>query len=248
MGAFHVGIRASTLELHELITSALAEHLVEDPRARPSYAIRETRAELSTAKPLFQVYRDCVNLLTTRSTERAVSFLAAQLEQHLPFRPPPDHVLDLDAVALMGGRSALLAPGTLLARCPDIELRLGRFGLGVLELPRVWVDVRSPLVIVPPRRLTMTGFRETEERHERRAVTAPGEYELRAWVFLSSPAESGPITRATAVARGLLAANRQPPRDALPMLGSLVEHLEVVTIQDVGELPVIARATLDGAS
>ena len=247
MGAFHVGIRASTLELHELITSALAEHLVEDPRTRPSYAIRETTTELSTAKPLFQVYRDCAHLLTTRSMERAVSFLAARLEQHLPVRPPPGRVLDLDAVALMGSRSALLAPGTLLSRCPDIELRLARFGAGVLELPRVWVDTRSSSVIVPPRRLTMTGLREKEEPDQRRAITAPGEYELRAWVFLSSPVESGPVSRATAVARGLLAADRHPPRDALPLLGSLIEQLEVVTIHDVGELRAIARATLDGA-
>ena len=177
-----------------------------------------------------------------------MSFLAAQLEQHLPHRPPPDGVLDLDAVALIGSRSALLAPGTLLPRCPDIEMRLGRFGVRISELPRVWVDVRSPSVIIPARRLDVTGLRDTEERHPRCAVTAPGNYEVSAWVFLSAPAQPGPISRATAVARGLLAANRQPPRDALPMLASLVEHLEVVTIQDVGELPAIARATLDGAS
>ena len=246
MGEFHVGVRASNLRIHQLLVATLQEHLVSDPLARPSYAILESPSSISTARPLVRVFRDCNNIFTARSVERAVSFLAAQLEQHLPYCPPPVGAIDLDVVALLGPRSALLAPGTTLSRYPDLELRLGR-GLRILEFPRVWVDAAAAAVVVPPRQLSVLRPGDgSKAGREHSVTTPPGTIELGGWIFLQPDGPSDPMPRALAVARGLLAANRQNPREALQLLASLIAQLQVVSVRDGSDIPRIARSKLGG--
>ena len=241
VGEYHIGVRTSTLDVHRALTSAVSEHLVDDPDAPRSYAIHASEPRLDGARPMYRLYHNCNHVFTTPSLERAVAVLAAHLEWYRDrsggVRSP---WLELDTVALVGDGSALLAPWILPYKFPEVELRARRAGRRLLEGRSVLVDPSRAEVIVPPLRLLSDSAVSPWTnacRDVLDAATPAGRYPVSGWVFLAARGGPTRMSRARAVARAMSLAYRQhPPGDNLRMLAELIHGTTVVNVRGIEEL------------
>ena len=252
VGEYHIGVRTSTLDVHLALTSAMSEHLVEDPDAPRSYAIHASEPTLDRARPMYRLYHNCNHVFTTPSLERAVAVLAAHLEW---YRDRSGGVrsswLELDTVALVGDGSALLAPWILPYKFPEVELRARRAGRRLLEGRSVLVDPTTAEVIVPPLRLVSASGASpgTDVRTDALdAATPAGRYPVSGWVFLAARSEPTRMSRARAVARAMsLAYRHHPPVDNLRMLAELVNGTKVANVRSIDELLRVVIETGDNS-
>jgi hypothetical protein len=241
-GNYHVGVRAGTVAVKEAVDTALGSHIVDDPRARASFAIQETSSGLEGARPVYRVYHDCTQILSTPSLHRAIAMLAARLEELLPQLPLQPGTLELAAGALVSGRAALLlAPGSLVQLLPEIERRVHRFGIRVFEGTTVRIAVKSAGLIIPPRKLLEGGPLDPRAGSSHDTAIAPGEVPVAAWLVWPVP-DGHSTTRANAIARAMPDVLRpREPVDALPLLAKLIAQLEVAEGAGHAEVAAIAR-------
>lgn len=243
VGEYHVGVRANNLAVQHAIEMALCEHLVDDSAAPASFAIYEPEAKLTNARPLYRVYRDCHHIFTTPSLDRAIAFVATQLEHLLPGRRPPTGSLELGAAALVGPRSAVLMPWFLPYMEPHAELLARRQGARLLEGFSVVVEPASAeLVVLPSPLLSSTPLNDTGSSPAR---VPPGRWPITNWTFFgNSRLGSG---RAHAVARAMhIVYWHLSPAENLLMLADLVRQLEISVVDNLSGLLPTGLKNLNG--
>ena len=243
VGTYHVALRASSLEIHTALRSALGRHLVEDPQAPASYGIYESRPSLKTARPLYHVYEGCSHIFTTPSVERAIVVVAGYLERLLPREEQNGDVLELAVLGIIGSEGAMLVPWSLPYKLPQLEQRLSRFGLRQLEGASVTVDPATTELIVPRPRLVdedhLVGGRSSEGRDD--PSSTPGRRRISGWVFVDR-APGGRLSRAHAVAHGMkLVYAWASPGQQLRNMAMLVRGLDVLVVERPDEVVEVAR-------
>jgi hypothetical protein len=242
VGDYHVGVRTNALEVRERLTEVLSHLLVADPTVRASYAVYGS-SDKSGERRTYSVYYDCNRIRVTRSLDRAVAVVIAQLEQHLPRPVHPAHVVEVDSSAILAVNDAVLVPWALPYFAPATEFRLEKNGLRLYEGASVWIDTDRREVVIPQRRLlTQAGAAVLPAA----ALTEPGRRTLSCWVFLGRPEHSGAdLSRAGALARALGFTYRHHTLAAnLQALAHLLAGLEVLAVDEIHEIAKTARSRL----
>ena len=206
--------------------------MVHDPRARASYAIHESPPPLDSSRSLYTVYGDCNQLFVVASLARALAFLAGQLAELDPVLRQQAGTLRLDAAALIGAKAAVLVPWWLPYKEPRVELRLGKYGIRLLESPSVTVDPHTRELVVRSRELIRpeeVGATSSITAQARSELTSPGRWPVAAWIFLGEDERWPELTRAQALARalGTLYGDGRP-REGFRGLAELIRHVNIM--------------------
>ena len=242
IGDYHVGVRSNSGAVIEEVASLLASHVVEDPTVPANYSIYEPGPTLEGARPMYRVYEGCSRILLTPSLFRAVVATVGELEQFLPEKALPAGLLRLRAVALIDRDAAVLAPYWLPRRFSALELPLRRRGIRMVSAASVLVDAERGDLLVQSLRLAPGGPTGAAGDLSLSDVdpAQPGRRPILGWCFGTDGRASSDLTRARAVARGLMATSeRVPDVRSLDLLAQLVRGI------DVRELP--AESIVDSA-
>lgn len=223
-------------------------HVVDDPAAPAGFALYETQPSLATARPAYRVYGDCTNLCTTTSLPRAMAVLAGLIDEISPLPTDGQRLLHLEAVALVGGRTALLGPWSVPYRNPSVEAALRRDGVRLLERTSVLVDPESQELVVPPIRLLLGAHLAEGDSlvpDVRAAATPARRYSIVAW-FFEGRDQVRSISRADAVARGMRLAHKdEPPSVTLERLANLVQEIPTLMLVTPKQIVAAARNVLE---
>ena len=199
-----MGVRSSNQAMHDLLRQTLAAHLVDDVDALPNYSVLLAGDDPESKDRAFHfVYRGFNPVVRTRDPQRLVTALLARLAGHLD--DERGDRIRLDALALVAGDVAVLAPSEIRYVMPTLERRLNAKGLRVVDQPWTALDTETAEVVVeepaldldPAARERLVAAFPRPRRPE--AVVAPGRYRLAGWGFGLGHAHDGPISRAVAV-------------------------------------------------
>jgi hypothetical protein len=227
VGDVHVGIRSSTAAIRDALETAFAPHLVDDPAAPASHAIHAPDDLGAGTRPVYRVFEECSPAFVTPSLDRAIAVLAGYLTDYLAKEQSAPTVVDVEAAAVLGPRSAIVLPWQVPYLEPASERTLRRAGARVLERRRIQIDTATAELVVTP------ALRLEADRLDPAAVTAPGRTPIDGWVFLGSSAERGSFTRAQALVHALAVTHRPSTVTAnLRRLAPLLEQLEVRLASD----------------
>ncbi|MGH9028066.1 MAG: PqqD family peptide modification chaperone [Acidimicrobiales bacterium] len=199
---FHVGIRYDTEPTAEVLDRLFAGHEVIDEGAPDNYSVALSQRSGRTRDLNFLV-RGADRLVRSRSAARVLSGLLAFLSSDLS--PPDASLLQLRLPAAVGGGEALLLPSGARELTGQLESRLSRAGVQLVDRPVVLVDPSTAELVVP----------EPTVGHEPAVLDSidrdlgltsdpgplsPGRYRIRSWLMECSAGAEGPITGALAVA------------------------------------------------
>jgi hypothetical protein len=256
----HIGVRANTTSLDEVLRAALAAHLVDDVEAPANYSVQLGEPSTSGAGAGFHfLYRSSASVVRTRDARRVVRGLFTHLSSH--HVDPGPGLLRVHGVTLVAGDTAVLAPAALRQWPELIERRLNGQGLRFADTPWALVDPARAEVVVPEPSLDidwsaldpldmLAGGRGRPD-----PPVAPGRYPLVGWAFWVGADVTGRLSRAQAVMHALqltigaidAGAGRGDVQRALDGLAAVVREIEPAAIawDDPIELvqPLVALAS-----
>lgn len=237
VGEFHVGIRSSTPAVREALESAFTSHLVDDPHAPASHAIHAPDDLAPGSRPVYRVFEECSPAFVTPSLDRAIAVLAGYLSDYLPAEGAPATVVDVEAAAVIGERSAVVIPWQIPYLEPAGERTLRRAGARVLERRRIRIDTATAELVVTP------GLSLSEL--DPAAVSSSGRLPIDGWVFLGASSGGASFTRAQALVHALAVTHRPSTATAnLRRLAPLLQRLEVRLASDADASLRAARELL----
>ena len=150
--------------------------------------------------------------------------------------PPDEDLLALNGTAAVLDGAALLLPPGLVNWTKQIQTKLARRGIVLVDAPYVTVDLETGELVVPVPSVP----HDPEVRHRSRPGrppepgtphVRPGRYPITAWYLNRSPDEIGPLSPALGVASayGLVSTDGDPQ-----LIGRRLAHLfEQVSAQGV---------------
>jgi len=206
-GTYHLGIRYNSGETAEVLGRLFAGSTVDDPRVPANYAVA-LYPPGGRSRELDLLVKGASQLVRSRSRSRVLRALLGHLSSDLTERDPA--LLHLaSTAAVRNGTDALLLPAGLVAWVKQLQPRLARRGIQLVDLPWSTVDPATHELVVPEPTVehdptVLDGFGDDRLGSELPAVR-PGRYPLTAWFLLMPPAEDdGPPEALTA--SGLVAA------------------------------------------
>lgn len=230
-------MRSNTAAADALVRRMLSAHVVDDPDAPANLSVQlHPPPQRGGPEPLHRLYDGHTEVVRDRHPERILRALVGYLER---FAPPDPDVLRLRAVAVRGPAGALLAPPSWRRRAPDLERRLRRVGLSVIDAPHAWLDMRTGDVltpdVVPVDTAALRHFGDVAAPLRRADLPiSSGPYRLRGWVLPSATGEPSPSRAESLVTAMGLARNlgEVGGRRVLALLAAHVRSLPVITPPD----------------
>ena len=235
VGEFHIGVRADSLATDDLLGRVFATHrLPGDVEAPDNYSVVIAEEGKRSARSLNLLLWGSSTVVRSRSPRRVLLALAAYLSSALE---PQEGLLRTSNVGAIVGDSAILMPSVVMQWLEDVQPRLSRLGVRLVDQPFSTIDPdRLELVVPEPRVEVDEGAlaeisEPTPSRSEQPRVE-PGCYPLRAWTVWETEEVDAPLTRAKAVAASLpsIIANPEDLEALLPQLGSLVERISPIPL------------------
>jgi thiol-disulfide isomerase/thioredoxin len=235
VGEYHIGVRADSLATDDLLGRVFAGHrLADDVEAPENYSVVIGDGRKGSARGLNLLLRGSSTVVRSRSPRRVVSALAAYLSSVLE---PQDEFLRTMNVGAIVGDSAILLPGVVMQWLEDVQPRLSRLGVRLVDQPYSIIDPDRLELVVPEPRVKVDGaaladIAESAPSRSEPAPVEPGRYPLRAWTVWETDDIEGPLTRARAVAAGLpsIMSNPGDLEALLLQLGSLVERISPISL------------------
>lgn len=226
-------MRASTAEVHDLLRLALAAHLVEEPAAPANYSVQVavSTADNRAAPGYHFLFRDMLTVVRSRDVRRVLTGLFSQLSRYVD--RDDAGLLEVDAVAVLVDRSALVVPADVRRHLPVIERRLNREGFRVVDHPVVVIDPAGPEVVVPEPVIgvdwsVLDRWSAACVSPHRDPAVKPGRYPLRGWGFGLGPiGELSPARAVTHAGSALLNPHELGPQRALDMLAEVVANVSI---------------------
>jgi hypothetical protein len=234
---FHLGIRSNRAEVDARLQHALAARFVPDVIAPANYSVRlATGDEKHRRGAGFHfLYRGSAAMVRTRDPRRVVNGLCSHLASFEPTYGAG--LLEVNGLALVGGRAALVAPAPLRQWMPQMERRLNVRGLHVVDMPWTLLDPATAEVVVPDPadvgldipRDAFAGLDDEGGATRSDPYVTAGRYPLRSWAFLG---DAAPLSRARAVANAMpLTSNRDGLQANLDALADVMRAITPVTVE-----------------
>jgi len=159
--------------------------------------------DTSQSKGFHFLYRGITPVVRTRDAHRLLEGLFAHLSGHA--HDQRDTHLRIDALALVHGDTAVLAPADMQTVMPLLERRLNANGLRLVDRPWVAIDPATGELVVPEPTLdidrsALDGLDELVPPPRRAdPPVAPGRYRIVGWGFGRGETDAGPLSTASAV-------------------------------------------------
>ena len=168
-----------------LVRALLADHLVEDVDAPPTFTLMSTASEERIGRGLWLVYRSQRLIARRRSEAGALRALLSQLEGVARAEAGPYPHLE-GAVFAAGDRVAI-GPPVLRVDVAALKAKLHHTPWSVTDEAGVWLD-DAGRAVVPEERLTVDGriLRQLDgERSPEMTELAPGSYPVAGWLVIA---------------------------------------------------------------
>lgn len=235
VGEFHIGIRADSLATDELLGRVFPAHrLPDDVEAPDNYSVVLGDGSKKGARSLNLLVWANTTVVRSRSPRRVLVALAGHLSSVLE---PDDALLRTTNVGALVGDTAILLPGVVMQWLEDVQPRLSRLGVRLVDQPYSTIDPERLELVVPEPRVQVdeAALAEVPEQAPSRSElpqVEPGRYPLRAWTLWETDDLEGQFSRARAVAASLPSVMSKPENleGLLSQLGRLVEAISPVPL------------------
>ncbi|HEY3210168.1 MAG TPA: PqqD family peptide modification chaperone [Actinomycetota bacterium] len=235
VGEFHIGVRADSLATDDLLARVFAAHrLPDDVEAPDNFSVVLGEAGRKGARSLNLLLWANTTVVRSRSPRRVVQALASHVSSVFE---PEDGLLRTTNVGALIGDTAILLPSVVTQWLEDVQPRLSRLGVRLVDEPFSTIDLERLELVVPEPRVqldqaALAGVLEPAQSRSELPRVEPGRYPLRAWTLWETDELEGQFSRARAVAASLPSVISDPDDldDLLPQLGRLVERISPVPL------------------
>ncbi|MGH2572525.1 MAG: PqqD family peptide modification chaperone [Actinomycetota bacterium] len=235
VGEYHIGVRADSVATDELIGRIFAAHrLPAGTEAPENYSIVLSERSKGGARGLNLLLRGNTTIVRSRSARRVLLALASQMSSVLE---PEEGLLRSANVGALVGDAAVLLPSVVLQWLEEMQPRLTRLGVRLVDEPYASIDPELLELVVPEPRvqldeLALAAVEEPKPSRSELPRVKPGRYPLRAWTLWESAEPEAELTRARAVAASLSSVFIGPDAfdSVLPQLGRVLERVSPVRL------------------
>jgi thiol-disulfide isomerase/thioredoxin len=254
IGGFHVGLRYDDQETADVLDRLFPNVRVNDRRAPDNYSVAlggtPTTKGAGESRSLKLLVTGGTQVVRSRSGGRVL----AALVQHLAVdvEPADPSLLQVSATAAVHDGHALLLPPGLVNHLQQLQPRFAREGIGIVDSPRVLVDVATCELVVPEPSVphdesVIEELDAGADLGREQPWIRPGRYPARTWCLARSPEHLGTLTPGVAVAAAIpLLFDLDDLRGRVEVLADLFARVEPYGIwyQSVGDLVHQVVATL----
>jgi hypothetical protein len=248
IGDYHIGVRSSRTEVDAVVRQLLAAYLVDGIEAPANLSVRigghgeEPEADSGgkrrsdRGKQLHLLYRSSSLAARSRLPSRILQALVCYLDGlggH-----GPRGVLRTSMLALVADGHAIVVPRALLGSLEALQPRLERQGLRFIDAPYADVDPTTAELVIDSPGLTVDEAALTAlDRHfgspgRAEPPVGAGRFPIRGWAIFGGPEETGPVSRAKAVAAvaGSVALDGWEAQDVLEAFVTIFDAVSPVAI------------------
>lgn len=253
LGRHHVGIRYDTPETAEVLDRLFAGARVNDRRVPDNYSVALGSARAAdgaaVSHSLKLLVHGSTQLVRSRSSGRVLAallqYLSSDLLSDLASAAPS--FVHVSSTAVVRDGDALLLPPGLVNAVKQLQPRLAKAGIGMVDTPRTLLDVDARELVVP----------EPVVAHDPAVIddldagatlgnelprVRPGRYPLRAWFVMRDPRHRGRLSPATAVTATLpLLYELDDLHDEVVRFAELFRDLPVFGIWSEGPADLVAQ-------
>jgi hypothetical protein len=235
VGEYHIGVRTDSIATDELLGRVLSAHrLPADVEAPDNYSVVIGEGGKRSARSLNLLLWGSSTVVRSRSPRRILLALAAYLDGVLE---PEGDLLRTNNIGAIVDDGAILLPSVVAQWLEDVQPRLSRLGVRLVDQPFTSIDPdRLELVVPEPRvkvdEAALAEISEPAPSRSEQPRVEPGRYPLRAWTVWETDEMDGPLSRARAVAASLPSIMSQPEdlETLLPQLSSLLERISPIPL------------------
>lgn len=212
IGGLVIGVRSASASAGQRVRQLLASTACDGEHRLPNYSVVLPGLDDTNGRDLNLLLWGDVVVVRSRSVRRILEALLAHLGTHVAAEEPG--VWPVAALPVVRGGRAVLLPGELRASLAQVQPRLARAGLSMVDLPAAIVDSGTAELVIPP--LTIPHDAAVVHRlgplstsGSEQPPAAPGRYRLAAWLF----PDPGPEVSAAATSVALAVAAIARPKD-----------------------------------
>jgi thiol-disulfide isomerase/thioredoxin len=186
-GQIRTGVGFNRMETEAILDRLLPTARVDDAGPPASYSVALFPTEVDWARRnLNLLTRAGRQIVRSRSPGRVLRALVGCLSADV-YQPDPRFLL-VDGVGVVHDGEGYILPSILYDMFPQVQPRLNRMGLQIVDLPVVWVDAgAAELVVIQPQLPHDRGVFEEVDRDARigseLGAVGPGRYPLKRWVI-----------------------------------------------------------------
>ncbi len=210
IGGYHVGLRYDVDETADVLDRLFRGARVNDRRVPDNYSVAlggtPTTKGAGTSRSLKLLVHGSTQLVRSRSGGRVLGGLLQRLSADLA--PPDPAFTRVNATAVVRDGDALLLPAGLLDFVKQLQPRLAKAGLCIVDTPRTLLDRSTRELVVPEPTVphdesVVAELDEGVKLGSELPWVRPGRYPLRSWFLTRSPEHTGPLSTAVAVTAAL---------------------------------------------
>jgi peroxiredoxin len=210
LGEYHIGLRYDDVETAEVLDRLFAGARVDDRRVPDNYSVAlgetTTIRGAGASRALKLLVHGGNQLVRSRSGGRVLHGLLQYLSADL--EPADPALTRVSATAMVRDGEAVLLPPGVLEFVKQLQPRLAKIGLSLVDTPRTLLDLPARELVVPeptiPHHASVIAEIDDAAKLGRELPwIRPGRYPLRTWVLTRSPEHLGPLSPAVAVTSAL---------------------------------------------
>jgi peroxiredoxin len=210
VGGYHVGIRYDDADTAALLDRFFDGALVNDRRVPDNYSValgsRTTTKGAGASRALKLLVHGSSQLVRSRSGGRVLNGLLQYLDADVA--EPDPSLTRVSATAMVRDGDAVLLPARLVDFVKQLQPRLAKIGLSIVDSPRTLLDLQARELVVPEPSIPHDASLIAElddgvKLGGERPWIRPGRYPLRTWLLARGPAQLGPLSPALAVTGAL---------------------------------------------
>jgi thiol-disulfide isomerase/thioredoxin len=211
LGEYRVGLRYDTPETAALLDQLFAGARVNDRRVPDNYSVALPgilpAKNTGSTRSLNLLVHGSTQLVRSRSSGRVLAALLQYLAADLG-EPVPPSLVRVSATAVLRDDEVLLLPPGLVNFVKHLQPRLAKAGMGIVDTPRVLLDVGSRELVVlepgvPHDASVIEQLDISVKTRSELPWTRPGRYPLHAWFLTPGPAHMGRLSTAVAATAAL---------------------------------------------
>jgi len=209
-GELHVGLRYDEPETAEILDQLFSGARVNDRRVPDNYSIAlggtPPTKGAGASRSLKLLVHGSTQLVRSRSGGRVLNALLQFLSADLT--PADESLTRVSATAVVRDGSALLLPAGLMNFVKQLQPRLAKAGMGLVDTPRALVDIAAGELVVPEPTVAfdasvIAALDDGVKLGSELPFVRSGRYPLRMWFLTRSPEHVGELSAAVAVTAAL---------------------------------------------
>jgi peroxiredoxin len=210
LGDHHVGIRYDDVDTAAVLDRLFDGARVHDRRVPDNYSVAlggtKTTHGAGTARSLKLLVHGSSQLVRSRSDGRVLNGLLQYLSADL--EPADPSLARVSATAMVRDGEAVLLPAGLVDFVKQLQPRLARIGLSIVDTPRTMLDLPARELVVPEPSIpydasVIAELDDGVELGRELPWIRPGRYPLRTWLLTRGTEHLGALSPAVAVTAAL---------------------------------------------